>query len=457
MTTSFQQLAHSLRITVSFNAGDSALKQGSTSADVCVPAAASLADALEELEEAAGAPIISVPWQARTAGGTDISMSEPLSLSGVSHGDIIFFTPVEEAAPSISKNSAEALSDLGSELDARGLAAASTVVGLAALTLLAGRSGLPNVPHFALFLLLALGLIAVTAWLRFTAPGEVLAKNVLAVGSSVMAGTSVWMLVAGPTIPTDWAQRGWILLASLSALIGVFAFLTWVTGLSWACVAGVGSASVLATVFAVALLIVRTQLNAAAVLIFVACVFLLLAPNLATTLAGLSVPPLPAAGQDLKVADHTISDPDAKAVRATSLLDGLCIGIGLCASVALIYQGIHAAQPGFTTALCVANSMAIAMHAARHRSTGAMWGLWVWTCAGVLGASIAGLSAGAGGVLVSLLAGAIAVSAPLWAAQVRHLPPTTLNWLEKLEALALATALPLAAHLAGLFDAIRSL
>ena len=38
-----------------------------------------------------------------------------------------------------------------------------------------------------------------------------------------------------------------------------------------------------------------------------------------------------------------------------------------------------------------------------------------------------------------------------------HLEPTTIVWFERAEALALAACLPLAAHLAGLFDLIRGL
>ena len=62
--------------------------------------------------------------------------------------------------------------------------------------------------------------------------------------------------------------------------------------------------------------------------------------------------------------------------------------------------------------------------------------------------------------VLSVIVGLIVVamlSVPVWAGKLQQIEPTTIVWFERAEALALAACLPLAAHLAGLFEFIRGL
>ncbi|QGU02835.1 hypothetical protein CKALI_09900 [Corynebacterium kalinowskii] len=428
-----------------------------TSVDVCIPASSSFGEAMPEILELAEAPILSVPWQARTAAGQPIDPALPLLHTGISHGDVIVCTPLEESDVSLRKDAAEALSDLPIDFDARGLAAVAGAVGVGCLTLLSARSSLPTVPPAALFLLLLTTVIATTVWLRAIAPNEVIARNVLALCSCALGTATVWTLIVGLELPSDISQRGWVVLAALSGGAGILAALSWIAALHTRVLAAATSCISLIAVGACSLLAVRTISEGAAVVVIAAFIVLLFAPRLSTTLAGLSVPPLPAAGQDLKVSDHTIDRPDERAHRATELLDGICIGTGISAAAALMTLATIGDRPGFTTAFCLAASAACALHAARHRSAPAMWGLWLWTMTGLFSGALVAMSAGTWGVMVALLSGLLALSAPLWAHRVRAFSPTLFHWLERLEALALAAVFPLAAHIAGLFDAIRGL
>lgn len=457
MSTSFSHLSHSLRVTVCFDVSDNNTRGSVSSADVCLPAAASLSDALPELQELASAPIISSPWQAQTAAGRVVDLSKPVAQTGIGHGDTIHFTPFEPLPVPLKKDAADALSDLGNDVDARGLSTVALCCGAVGLATLASHSSLPTVPDFVVFALLAVLLTALTAWVRVLAPEELLARNVLAVWSAVASGVCMWKLIAESASSLSVQQAGWLCLASLCAAGGVFGFLAWIAELSLTLVSAVGAAVLLGLVWSVALLWSTPIAHGAATVVIVAFLLLLITPSVAVNIVGLKVPALPAAGQDLKVADQSISDPDRRARAASRLLDGLTLGTSLLATSALGALGIARFQPGFTTALCLACSLACILHAARHRSTLAMWGLWLWSFAGLLFGTVTGLQAGQFGVLAVLVAGLAALTAPLWAGLVTSLPPTMLNWLERFEALALAAVFPLAAHLAGLFDAIRSI
>lgn len=452
MTTN---LSHSIRVTVRFDVA--AGLEPHSSIDVCIPAASSLGETLPEILELADAPLLSVPWQARTAAGTPIDPVLPLAQAGVSHGAVIVCTPLEEAPVPLRKDAAEALSDLPIEFNARGLSAVAAAVGVGCLAMLSGRSSLPTVPPAALFLLLLVTMTATVVWLRALSPGEVIARNVIALCCAALSTASVWVLIAGLEVPADISARGWIALASLCGGAGVLAALAWAVGLDTRVLTATSCSLGLLAVGALALLTVRTLSEGAAVLVVAAFTLLLFAPRLATALAGLSVPPLPAAGQDLKISDHEIDRPDERARRAVDILDGLCLGIGLTTAVALWVLGIIGDRHGFTTALCLAASASCALHAARHRSSPAMWGLWTLTMSGLGAGALVAMNAGTWGVMVALLAGLLALSAPLWAHRVRTFSPTMFHWVERLEALALAALFPLAAHAAGLFDALRGL
>lgn len=453
MTTSVTHLSHSIRLSVRFDAGNS----DSHAVDVCIPATSTFGEALPEIVELADAPMLSVPWQARTAAGLSIDPSVPLGQTELGHGCVIVCSPLEDDEVTLHKDAAEALSDLPIEFDARGLAAAATSIGAVCLTLLAARSSLPTVPAAALFLLLLTTMLGITVWLRALAPAEELARNVLVLGCAALGAVTVWVLIAGLTVPPTLEQRGWISLASLSSAAGILAALAWVAAVHARVLAAACSSVCLLAAGSTSLLVVRTMSEGSAVVLILAFLLIILAPRLSAAIAGLTVPPLPAAGQDLKVSDHTLDRADERATQAAALFDGICLGTGLTASGALLTLGFIGDRPGFTTALCLAASAACVLHAARHRSAPAMWGLWLWTMSALLAGVVVAMSAGTWGVLVAILAGLTCLSAPLWAHRVRYFSPTVFHWIERMESLALAAVFPLAAHVAGLFDAIRGL
>src|SRR5699024_9434793 len=123
---------------------------------------------------------------------------------------------------------------------------------------------------------------------------------------------------------------------------------------------------------------------------------------------------------------------------------------------ALVLVGVHGG--GFAQALCVSVAGAVLLHAARHRQAVAAWSwLAVGLTAGV-GAAVAAAHPGHPVQRAAALRGAAAgLSAPVWASRVPDLAPPAVVWWERTESLALAAALPLAAHLAGLFLLIRGL
>ncbi|QMV86096.1 type VII secretion integral membrane protein EccD [Corynebacterium hindlerae] len=454
--TAPHHLTTSFRITCRFEVGELS-STPPKSVDVTVPASSSLEEALPELTELAGAPMISVPWLARTVAGTPVDMSVPLPHAGVTHGDVLVFSPWEDIDPPLRTDAAEALTDLDLSFSAHGLAASTALLGLVSLGFLSLTAALPTVTNSALLLLLLVLAGCVAAWLRTAAPEENLSAGMFALALPLASGTTVWTLVAGSMGPSDPAHVGWLAIASVVAALVTALFLWWVTRPGLSLVVLLFTAAAIVVVASGVLIVSGSTLSAAAVAVAVCFAVLLASPQLATVVAGLKVPALPAAGQDLRVADQAVDKPVERAWRATRVLDGVCLGAGAVAALALLYLGWRTPSPGFVCGFALASSIAVALHATRHRSTPAMWGLWLWFLAGLGAVVFSGPAAGPGGAIVAVVAMMLGLTAPLWAHRIRGLSPTVFNWLERGETLALAAVFPLAAHLAGLFDAIRGL
>jgi type VII secretion integral membrane protein eccD len=200
-----------------------------------------------------------------------------------------------------------------------------------------------------------------------------------------------------------------------------------------------------------------TPSSIAATTCVIATVLVSLSPWLSLRFAGLRVPQLPSAGQDFNVADIPIDNPEARASRATALLDGILIGTVACAIPAMIVLSLRG--DGYTAALCAASAGAVLAHAMRHRSILALWSLWSWGMTSIAAIGLCLLFAGKNTPLLCIgaLGALICTTAPLWAHHIKTLSPTTLNWLERFESLAVAATIPLAAHLLGIFSLIRGL
>jgi hypothetical protein len=235
---------------------------------------------------------------------------------------------------------------------------------------------------------------------------------------------------------------------------------------------------------------------AAAGTVIAGVIVLATAPALTIATAGLKVPQLPTAGQDLAVSDELQPDVDDRATRAGYAYEGICCAIALCLIPALIVLsftgtgtlvatdgtvneagdasigsriavlfGTGLTGLGFVQALCVSVAGTVVMHAARHGRVLASWALMLVAMVACLTACLCavhaiatnGLAGAWAPTAVAALLLAAMLSAPLWTAKMSEVEPTTIAWFERIESLTIAACLPLAAHLAGIFELIRGL
>ncbi|WJY88994.1 type VII secretion integral membrane protein EccD [Corynebacterium confusum] len=494
MTTA---LTHTVRVTVRVHAGNFRKE-----ADLSLPVTGSLGEMIEDIGYLVDAPQLSKPWRACTAGGRGLDMAQPLSATRLTDGAVIILTPQEETPAPVIRDSAEALVAAGRSAELHGLAAVWAGIGLVAVTaLLAGV--LPASAAVATALALGTALVIYQPASRPLVPALVFA--------GALAG---WWAVAPPggaggALPPAWQAANQQL--DGPALV-VHSALSWVMpaalgDAAWALLAAMFCGLAMVLVFhvtavasprctAAALTLGGLGLVAAgglampgeapfvaagaAVLLAVICL-IAAAPGVVTRAAGLSVPQLPTAGQDLSVSDGHQPDVDARARRAQELYAGVCLGAGLAALPALaalaltgtgitpIYDGPFGTQlngSGFAQALCLCVGGALIMHAVRHGQASAAWCLSLLAAASLLTACLIPVVASAPAsdgdphlamFIVAGFAAAGALSTPLWAAKVPTAEPTTIVWWERAEALAIATCLPLAAHLIGLFALLRGL
>lgn len=437
---------HVLRLTVRFRVG--AFQR---EADVSVPASSSLAEAIPEIVSLVGAPRISRPWQARTAGGTSLDTGVALHHTPLEQGAVVVLTPRHVTPPAVVRDAAEALAEVGPDLSPQGLAAAGALVGVGMVFAL-----VVTVAPFSLAagaaVTAAVSLLVLRPGLRSLAlPTVLLAAG--AAAAAVLEVTRPEELSAPPT----WGWAALVGVAAGAVALGALVVLRW---------AGPRTAAGVATVLAGATVagagaflpahLTPPGVASAALVATAGVVWVGQLPGVAVRSAGLRVPRLPTAGQDLGVADELPTDTTDRARRALRLHEGSAVGAAFLLVPTLLFLGYGG---GVTAqALCTAVAGAVLLHAVRHRQTVAAraWaGVGLAACAGaVLAAPTPGHPVQ--WVVAGVVAGAC-LSAPLWAQRVPLLEPTTLVWWERAESLAVAASLPLSAHLAGFFLLIRGL
>ena len=430
------QTTHALRVTVRVHVG-----AFHRETDLSLPLSTTLADALPEILELCRAPGISRPWRMTTAAGLPLDMAAPLLRSPLEHGSVLILTPMEPVDAPIVRDSAEALASVvGNRRGAVGAAQLVSVLGVLGVVGLLSLV-LPWSAACALGAVLALVLVL---WLH---DAHVLSVGALAL-SALAGGLSVgpdsqpdvsWALVAG--VGSGLSMTFVLsILGSLPVRVGAVLM---VLGLGLLAVAGglaLGTwTAVSAAVLALVLLII------------------LVGPSLATSWAGLRVPVLPTAGQDLAASDVEQPDVHDRATRAVHIADGLSVGLVVCgvpAALALGWEGSVWAQ-----LTCVTFGGAVLLHAARHLSPVPAWSLSLVGSAALAGAMLA-VVAGAphpGQIVLTVLLVAVAVTAVVWAPQVRFLEPTRMVWLERAETVSIIAAVPLLVHMMGVFALIRGL
>ena len=434
-----------LRITIRIDIPDSAYP--STCIDLAVPRNSSIAEILDEVLTLADAPRISRPWQATTAAGVLIDAAQPLAHTPLTHGSTIVLSPHRDVEPPVLCDAAESFIDHGTTRQHTGLTTLSTLVGIILIMCCAMSPLTGIIPLGAKFLVVALLTLIVFTRMRSTAS----LFNDSPDGDSTGALAALSILCLTSVICTC--------LGALSFIIPFPIASSQLSAVPWAGLVTAPCATALTVIActSAAFALTSTPSSIAAATCVIATVLVALSPWLSLRFAGLRVPQLPSAGQDFNVADIPIDNPEARASRATALLDGILIGTVACAIPAMIVLSLRG--DGYTAALCAASAGAVLAHAMRHRSILALWSLWSWGMTSIAAIGLCLLFAGKNTPLLCIgaLGALVCTTAPLWAHHIKTLSPTTLNWLERFESLAVAATIPLAAHLLGIFSLIRGL
>lgn len=437
-------LAHSVRVTVRIHAG-----QTRKEADISLPLSSSLGEVLGELLVLVDVPPAPILWRATTAAGKTISMTTPLDRTSVEEGSVLVLSPDAPAPAPIVRDAAEALAADVSATQLSGLAGLWGVVGLIAGGGLLAATLSPTVGCAATaFLALVLAVWTRRGSLLTAAHVAAGLAGGLATGAAFVAGPAGTALSAAPVVGAATAVGA---TAVLSHLVRIGGLRYRATAATWC-------------------LLVLVGLLGPAPLLAATVGLLAGAPLLTTRLAGLRVPQLPTAGQDLSISDEVPTDNALAARRAGQAYEGIAVGCAVAGIPALLLAALNAnaaATQGASQALCVSIAGGVVVHAARHARPIAAWALGIYGLAAACAAVAVPLrewqllsapttetwvlSVVAGLIIVAML------SVPVWEGKLRQIEPTTIVWFERAEALALAACLPLAAHLAGLFEFIRGL
>lgn len=417
--------------------------------DLAVPESSALAEMLPEVLELCGAPLISLPWQATTGAGQPLDQSLPLAETGLAQGAVLVLQPDTELPAPVVRDAAEALVEGTVTPPVRGLAtlAATTGAGLLILVLLSSPLRGP-LPAALLAGVVTLICLAVLAWRR-----EVTPLAIMVVLLSALSGA----LAVVEGLPPNPTVLAWSFLAAGGGAAVAIAGLGFFRMLPARSTATLGTLVLLALGAATALNLSLTPSGTAAAVVALVMLLLLLAPAAGTQLAGLQVPTLPSAGQNLRVSDHPDPGITDKARRAVHIHEGIILGAVLGLLPAILLVGTTGG--GFAQGLGAATTGALLLHSARHRSPLATWSLFIGALGG-LGAIALTLTQSENHPIqvgAAITATLITLAAPLWTERIPTLEPTTVVWLERAESLAIITLFPLAAQLAGVFSTIRGL
>lgn len=416
-----QTYGHSLRLTVRVHVGSFHQE-----VDLSLPLTSAVAESLPEILALAEAPQITRPWRASTVGGAPLDMSVPVQMTSLDHGHVLVLTPAEPIDAPIIRDSAEALVARTTGLGAQGgiTAAALTAAAMIAVLLFDAN------PTLALTAAAGVSSVAVL-WARH--------RHGLATVTVMLAASAAGSFVAGGHFPED---PGWALITACGTGAAATVFF-----------AGIGAlpARVTAGLLTAAGLGLLAVLSGGAIVLVAGAILLSSTPSLVTTLAGLEVPRLPTAGQDLSIADGHQPDADARAGHAQKLHDGVSIGtaVGMVPAVVTLGTGLG------PQLLALAIAGATLLHAARHRPVVPAWSLTCIGLTGLLGCALAADDRTT--TIIAVSATVLTISAVAWADRFDTTSPTTAVWWERAELAAVIAVLPLAAWVGGLFALIRGL
>lgn len=427
-------------------------------ADVVLPAGSSLADILDEILELTDAPRISRPWVAHTAAGSPIDCGISLAETQVEQGSVVVLSPERDLEAPVLRDVAEALVEFSSTNRAGYLVELMTFAGLIGAVVLMtspAASGIIVPVRMGIF-------VAICALLLLWLPPAhtPILRNVLPIALILGAGGAVSVLVAGTsgTTPgaltwTIFAGACTILASSLLVHVVYRPTILLVAALS---TLGFGLLVLAATTTLWKLKATEDFSGPAAITVTASTIAMCFAPKIAASIAGLRVPSLPTAGEDLSVSDLTMTDPEKRIETTKTLFDAQILGLGVLSGPLALLSVTPGTWTTTVFSLCIA--VASLLHANRHQAPIPTWTLMGLSAVGFISMA---LSASRSGSLIALIGAVIIITAlvsvALWISTVPKLEPTTIVWLERLESLCLAASLPLALHLLDVFGMLRGL
>ncbi|SDS48345.1 type VII secretion integral membrane protein EccD [Corynebacterium timonense] len=411
--------------------------------DLTLPTSSTLSEVFPELARMVELPEVHRPWQATTVAGAPLDMNTPLYQHKLRDGSVIVLRPQELVHPPVVRDAAESLAAAADgAASLRGLDAVTSLVGCAVLA--------AAVAPFIGVVAACAGAAAAAAVLGLYSGSRLL---YLAGALAASAACGAW--VAGP--PAQWAATDPALgvlaaAATLAVLTGGGVLVSLLDAPTTA--ASLTTALLCAAAAAGAWL--PSPSAPAAVAVTGALLAAAAAPGVATRAAGLRVPRIPTAGEELAAADGYQPDVDARARRARATLAGIAVGCALVAAPALVWLAWDADV--WATVLCLCVLGAVAFHATRHHYRVPRVALSAIALAAALACGIAAARmepTHPAAVVLAGIVGLACASAVAWAPRLPDLEPTTVVWLERAEAVALVAALPVAAYVVGVFDLVR--
>ena len=410
--------------------------------DVTLPTSSTLSEVLPELARLVELPEVHRPWQATTAGGAVLDMHTPLYALKLHDGATVALRPQEPAPPPVVRDAADALAGAAeSARQVRGLDAAATFAGLAALLLLA-RVFSPWPVALGAVALLALAVasigrsraafaavpllagLAAGAWVAGAGGGDT-----SALGLGVLAGLIAAAVAVGIGVALGLAGAAQVAFTAAVCVLG-----------------GAGAAGVW----------LPGPLAAPALTVLAGVLGVMATPGAATRAAGLTVPRVPTAGEEFDRSDDYQHDVDARSAAAATIASAISAAIAACCVPALFWLG--RAGGAWTFEFCLGVAAALVVYASRQHWSVPRACLTAVALSAVIAAAAAAAKTGHPAcIAVAALAALAAAATVAWAPRVPDVEPTTIVWFERAEIAATIAVIPLAVHLTGLFDMIRGL
>ncbi|KAA8721948.1 type VII secretion integral membrane protein EccD [Corynebacterium phocae] len=442
--------------------------------DFSIPTNVSLDEVMGELTDLMDAPTISKPWRASTAAGRTINHAVPLAQTTLADGSLVLLRPHTPPPAPVIRDAAESLAAAEAHLDNQAAITAWSLIGVAlAATVLSFFTGWPLALAGAGVLSLGLALGShITGRSVETGPKNSHGRQTAAFASST--------LTTGALSAAGFVADLQLGLFAASAALTFIGLLLHITALATARLKG--TAATLAILCALAatgaylpglqpppatgptlppaleVLSAHTHLAIAAVTIAAALILITAAPAVTTRLAGLSIPQLPTAGEDLGVSDIDYTAIESQTRRARHLYEGCLLGSAIATTPAFAVLALFPGATGYLQALCVTALVACLLHASRQVTALGMWALLAITAQAATAASVlAGLHPHWATISTAAIIIAAMTTSTLWHKFLRNLEPTTMVWIERAEALAVVAIIPLCMHLSGVFVWIRAL